>query len=158
MNAGLNEKGSVEMARLRKFSVAGYALMGIALILLFYSRGLFSDSPVVITVQVLSAGLMVWARATFGMRSFHYEANPTEGGLVTWGPYRFIRHPIYASILYFAAAGTLANARFSSGLWFLTLAIGAGLRIYCEERLIIQTYPEYRAYADRTKRLIPYVF
>jgi hypothetical protein len=38
---------------------------------------------------------------TFGARSFHAGANPTDGGVVTAGPYRFFRHPIYAAILYF---------------------------------------------------------
>jgi len=44
---------------------------------------------------------MLWARLTFGGRSFHAGANPTAGGVVTTGPYRFVRHPIYAAILYF---------------------------------------------------------
>jgi protein-S-isoprenylcysteine O-methyltransferase Ste14 len=40
------------------------------------------------------ASQLATARVTFGGRSFHVGANPTEGGLVTKGPYRFVRHPI----------------------------------------------------------------
>jgi protein-S-isoprenylcysteine O-methyltransferase Ste14 len=66
---------------------------------------IFGTGPITITIQVIAALLMVWARLTFGIRSFHGTANPTAGGLVTTGPYRYIRHPIYAAILYFFWAG-----------------------------------------------------
>jgi protein-S-isoprenylcysteine O-methyltransferase Ste14 len=34
---------------------------------------------------------------------------------------------------------------------------GAGLRIAAEERLLLERYPEYGEYADRTKRIIPFL-
>jgi protein-S-isoprenylcysteine O-methyltransferase Ste14 len=118
---------------------------------------LFSPDPVVIAVQAAAVLLFLWARATFGLRSFHAAANPTEGGLVTTGPYRWLRHPIYAALLLFSAAG--AAAHFSRGsLLFLVVAAGAALRIAAEEKLIVERYPEYREYARRTKRLVPFLF
>ena len=58
---------------------------------LYYTHALFGTGPLTITVQAAAALLMIWARLTFGMRSFHASANPTEGGLVTRGPYRWLR-------------------------------------------------------------------
>ncbi len=150
------EKGSVDS--LKGYSIAGYALMVLALLCIIYNRGLFSGSVFVIAVQILSALLMVWARVTFRSRSFHFAANPTEGGLVTTGPYRFVRHPIYASVLYFAAAGAAANLSLLNGGFFILLAAGVGIRIYCEEKLILRQYPEYADYSRRTRRIIPFVF
>ena len=60
--------------------------------------------------------LILWARVTFGRRSFHVVANPTEGGLVTSGPYRYIRHPIYAAICLFTWVGVAAHWSWSSAL------------------------------------------
>ena len=118
---------------------------------------LLSPRPAAIALQAIAAVLFVWARATFGLRSFHPAANPTEGGLVTTGPYRWMRHPIYAAILLFAGAG--AAARPSAGsLFFLLVAAGAAVRIAAEETLLVERYPEYRDYARRTKRLIPLLF
>jgi protein-S-isoprenylcysteine O-methyltransferase Ste14 len=38
------------------------------------------------------------------------------------------------------------------------LAVGIGMRIHCEELLILKVYPEYGEYAKHTKRVIPFVF
>ncbi len=146
------------MTTFRIFSVVGYILMVLALVPLIYFQGLFSWSPLVIAVQTLAVGLMVWARITFGLRSFHYAANPTEGGLVTTGPYRFIRHPIYAAIVYFTLAGVAGNWSWRNVALFGVVCLGAAIRIFCEERLVVIDYPGYSEYAKRTKRIVPFVF
>jgi protein-S-isoprenylcysteine O-methyltransferase Ste14 len=121
-------------------------------------RNLFSASPLVITLQAVALVLMLWARVTFGRRSFHVVANPTQGGLVTSGPYRYIRHPIYAAICLFTGAGVVAHWSWSSGLCGGLILAGAVLRIYCEEALVAARYPEYVQYKARTWRMIPYVY
>jgi protein-S-isoprenylcysteine O-methyltransferase Ste14 len=121
------------------------------------SYTIFGAGPISITIQVIAALLMIWARLTFGIRSFHGTANPTTGGLVTTGPYRYIRHPIYAAILYFFWAGIAAHPS------LVTVAVGllatafTAVRIVAEEKLLVTTYPEYGAYARVTRRVIPFV-
>ena len=111
-----------------------------------------------IVVQVLALGLMVYARITFGLRSFNASATPTEGGLVTSGPYKYWRHPIYAAALYLTWAGVLTHLSLINFLIGLIPTFGLGLRMYAEERLLTETYPSYPAYAARTKRVIPFIF
>jgi protein-S-isoprenylcysteine O-methyltransferase Ste14 len=118
---------------------------------------LFASGYIPIAVQLAAVLLMIWARYTFGRRSFHAGADPTEGGLVTTGPYYFIRHPIYASILYFVWAGIFSHPSVFAGLLGSIGTVGVFIRIYAEERLIVTQYPEYAKYAARTKRIIPFV-
>src|SRR5882672_2764115 len=94
---------------LKTLSIIGYIGMIGGLLGLLATRSLFSSSPLVISLQVLALLLFLWARVTFGRRSYHVVADPTEGGLVTGGPYRFIRHPIYAAFSLFLWAGVIAN-------------------------------------------------
>jgi Putative protein-S-isoprenylcysteine methyltransferase len=84
---------------LKTLSLIGYIGMVGALVGLLAMRKLFSTSPLVIALQVVASLLFLWARVTFGRRSYHVVADPTQGGLVTGGPYRYIRHPIYCSDL-----------------------------------------------------------
>jgi hypothetical protein len=45
------------------------------------NNSIFGTSATTIVIQVLAISLVVWARFTFGIRSFHAAANPTAGGL-----------------------------------------------------------------------------
>jgi protein-S-isoprenylcysteine O-methyltransferase Ste14 len=139
-------------------SVSGYLFMVAGLVLLYFNHGLLSFSPVVIMLQVAAVFLMIWARVTFKARSFHLSAAPTEGGLVTTGPYKFIRHPIYAAVLLFVWSAVAGNLTVGNVLLGCVVFAGSFIRIVCEEPLVRERYPEYQQYAEKTKRLIPYVF
>ena len=141
--------------------VATLVLVG-AIVTLFYRHELLGTGPIGITLQALAVLLMLWARVTFGRRSFHAAANPTAGGLVTWGPYRYWRHPIYAAVLLFTWAGVLSH-RFDLVAIVLALlgTLMTAVRIASEEHLLRAEFPGesgYEAYARRTKRLVPFVF
>ncbi len=138
--------------------ILSFIVMVAAVVGLFFKGFLFSSSPAVIIFQLVAAALMVWARVTFGRRSFHASAEPTEGGLVTTGPYRFIRHPIYTAVCLFAFVGALAHISAAAVGLALLLFLGAMGRILCEEKLLVQRYPEYARYAAGTKRMLPYIF
>ena len=83
-----------------------------------------------------------------------------EHKLIDSGPYRYIRHPTYTgALLAFLGLG------FCFGNWlsilFMTVPIIAAFlwRIRIEERALTDALDEeYRAYTQRTKRLIPFVY
>src|SRR5436190_11914555 len=128
---------------LKTLSIIGYVVMIGALLGLLATRTLFSSSPLVISVQVLAFVLLLWARVIFGRRSFHVVADPTEGGLVTGGAYRYLRHPIYAAICLFVLAGVAGHWSWISGLCGGLVLASAVTRIFCEEALVSARYPEY---------------
>ena len=142
----------------KRLSILALFVMMVSLVGLVFVHALFSWSPIATGLQICAASLMLWARLTFGMRSFHGAATPTEGGLVTTGPYHYIRNPIYTSIVLFVWAGAVAN--WSLGVVAMAaLATGGALvRMLCEEQLLEQRYPEYASYAKTTKRMVPYLF
>lgn len=133
------------------FVLAAIAVLGV-------TGNLFSSSPFVIAAQVAALGLNVWARISFQKGTFRVTAAPGGTSIITRGPYRFIRHPMYSAALLFIWAGI------ASHLTGLPLAIGIAVTALCivrvivEERLLRATYPEYPDYSKSTKALIPYVF
>jgi protein-S-isoprenylcysteine O-methyltransferase Ste14 len=143
---------------LKILSIIGYFGMAGALVGLLVTQNLFSSSPLVICLQIVAILLLLWARLTLGRRSFHVVADPTEGGLVTGGPYRHIRHPIYAAICLFTLAGVAAHWSWSSGFIGGLVLASAMIRILCEETLVAARYPEYAQYAATTWCMIPYVY
>ncbi len=146
------------MTKIKGASLAGLVFAMVAMTLLVLRESLFAEGLIAISIQIFAGLIMLWARITFGKRSFHASADPTSGGLVTTGPYKFIRHPIYASILYFIWAGISEHGSVTNVLLGLSITLGLLVRIFAEEYLIKQRYPNYLNYAAKTKRIIPYIF
>ncbi|HSS48328.1 MAG TPA: isoprenylcysteine carboxylmethyltransferase family protein [Thermoanaerobaculia bacterium] len=129
----------------------------LAVVALAFTHSLLGHGLLTLGLQVAAILLMIWARVTFGLRSFHYAANPTAGGLVTTGPYRFIRHPIYAAVLLVVWTGVAANWSLRAAALGLVATLMTVLRMMFEEALVVERYPEYADYARRTRRVIPFV-
>lgn len=138
-------------------SLIAFLIAAAALVLLLYIHHLVATSLPLIGVQIAAILLMVWARLTFGLRSFHATATTSEGKLVTTGPYRYWRHPIYASIIYFLWAGQVQSPGISSLSLAIIATAGLFVRMILEEDFLKAKYPEYTEYMKRAKRIIPFV-
>jgi len=134
-----------------------YALLAVPLAFLVITKRFFSHSPIVIAIQVAGLLVIVWARITFGTRSLHVGSDATAGGLVTTGPYRFVRHPIYAGAMLLLVGTLVAHHDVYAVVAVACVAAGLVVRLIAEERAVVRTYPEYAEYAKRTKRLVPWV-
>ena len=138
-------------------SIFGFILMVIAIVLMVIQESLLAETTLPRILQGLCILLMLYARFSFGKRSFHASAKPTEGGLVTKGPYKFIRHPIYAAVLYFILIGVITHLSLVNLLLGVLAISGVSVRIYLEEKLVLEKYPEYTDYSKKTKRIIPFI-
>jgi protein-S-isoprenylcysteine O-methyltransferase Ste14 len=143
---------------LKLLSIIGLLIMIVALWGLAKNDSLVSPQPIAVSVQILAMALMAWARVSFGLRSFHAAADPTAGGLVTRGPYRYIRHPIYTAGCMFGWAGVLSHLSALNIFLGIVLLLGGLTRLICEERLLVLRYSGYVDYSHNKKRMIPYVF
>lgn len=141
--------------------VASFLAFGIsvaALAVLVLTRSILGREPVAIAVQAAAILFFLWARMTMGWRSFHATANPLDSArLVTSGPYGLVRHPIYVSLWAFAWAGVADHLSVLSVAMGLVIAAGLLVRMILEEALLRARFPEYADYAQRTKRIVPFV-
>lgn len=78
--------------------------------------------------------------------------------LKTSGMYRYIRHPIYSSLL-LALLGLVIYCQSMSGLVFWLIGVFfIGYKTRFEEEQLIRKFPEYIAYREHTKKLIPFIY
>lgn len=134
----------------------GIALIGAAF--LFFHKNIITENPIAIFIQICSFGLMIWARIVFGFRSFHAAANTTKGKLVTSGPYRYFRHPIYAAVIFFFCASIIAYPFIENFMALFLIIGGLFVRMLFEEKSLLNTYEDYVTYSKKTKRIIPFLF
>jgi protein-S-isoprenylcysteine O-methyltransferase Ste14 len=101
--------------------------------------------------------LAVWARVHLGRNWGMPTSQRAEPELVTSGPYRFVRHPIYSGLL----TAMLGTALVDNLLGLIVVAVLVAYFYYCgivEERNLTATFPNaYPEYKSRTKMLIPFL-
>ena len=101
--------------------------------------------------------LAVWARLHLGRNWGMPMTQRAEPELVTSGPYRFVRHPIYTGLLTAMLGTALVNNLFG----LIVVAALVAYFYYCgtvEERNLTATFPKaYPEYRSRTKMLIPFL-
>lgn len=110
-----------------------------------------------LSLWVLGVGVVVWAARVLG-RYMAVSGVAVDHELVTSGPYRYVRHPVYGSSTAIAVGTALV---FRSYLLVGVAAVWVAATLWwvgAEEELLAS--PEafgdtYRAYADRTGRFLP---
>ncbi|MHB1134898.1 MAG: methyltransferase family protein [Chloroflexota bacterium] len=111
-------------------------------------------------VVACTAGMafQIWARQTLGKNWSQTVSAKVGHELVTSGPYRFVRHPMYTGgFLACFASAIVAGGPFV----FAALTVGPIMlwRVGAEDELMTRQFPnEYPAYMERTKALIPFIW
>jgi protein-S-isoprenylcysteine O-methyltransferase len=121
-----------------------------------------NDIVQILGVVACGAGvaLAIWARTIL---STNWSGVPTikEGHeLITAGPYRYVRHPIYTGIL-LGLFGTLVlgGGRTGDLIIFALSVISLHFKSRVEEGFMLKTFPQtYPEYRRRTKAIIPFVW
>jgi protein-S-isoprenylcysteine O-methyltransferase Ste14 len=115
----------------------------------------FSGTALLVA-DVLLAGGLIFAIASLAVLGRCFGILPDVRGLVTRGPYRFVRHPLYLGELTSLLGIALGADRWLLAVALWLVAVGLQLvRTKYEERSLRAEFPEYSQYAERTKRLIP---
>lgn len=113
------------------------------------------SAPALTVATVLTGGGTIAEVVILFWLGRSFTILPEARRLVTRGPYRYLRHPLYlVSII--ASIG--AMMQFEQPWAFLLVAAADALqfgRIHYEERVLRDTFPEYAHYAARTWRILP---
>ena len=116
---------------------------------------------------VLGRGGVTLAGATLGAwtlwfnRPGNFDIQPQvkpSAKLILTGPYCYLRHPMYSTVLLSSAGLVLFHP--AASLWLALAALFAVLfsKALLEERSLGAKFPEYANYAKRVRRFVPYLF
>jgi|SRR5580704_285452 protein-S-isoprenylcysteine O-methyltransferase Ste14 len=107
---------------------------------------------------VIGVAGAIWARWTLAGNWNSNVVFKQGHELIERGPYRFVRHPIYTSLLVMGLGTALAENRLSGFAGVFFWFVGFWIKLRQEEKLLTRHFAaEYPAYMTRVKALIPFV-
>lgn len=127
----------------------------------FSARQIFSWALLTVSLFLLWQGVTLLRKgSTAGRRTdaglYQFEQT-TE--LVTGGIYRYIRHPLYASLLFLAVGTFLKEITWTTGILTFAAILFLIATAAADENECIRYFgPQYVSYMSRTKRFIPFIY
>jgi len=113
-----------------------------------------------VAVALTGFALLQWSQSILG-KSWSDTPRMMKGQiLITSGPYRMIRHPIYTAFILILGSTLLISANWLIGLaWIGMTTLETISRIQFEENLMLEYFGnQYREYINRTSRLLPKIY
>ena len=130
---------------------------GLIGLMVLFSHGVLSS---VLGISIFILGLIIglWAIGHNKRDNFHIQPNLKEGcQLITTGAYRYIRHPMYTSVITMMFAVLISTPTLLEFFLFLTLIVVLILKAKREEILWCGHDEAYIEYKNNTKLFIPYI-
>ncbi|MDX1351513.1 MAG: methyltransferase [Thiomicrorhabdus sp.] len=137
------------------FSLVASQFSLIALLLLQLP---LSFHPAVLAIEAFAVFIGLWAVQAMHLGHFNIVPDPMPDiELVTDGPYRFIRHPMYFSIILFFLPLVVVDSSWIGLALYAALILALFIKLSYEESLLIEKLPHYQIYQQQTKKLIPFL-
>ena len=111
-------------------------------------------------VALIALGVIValWAALKLGRALTPFPKPVAHGRLCREGPYRWVRHPIYAGVLLIAAGWAAWWQSAPAALLLPFVFAFFAFKARAEERWLLAAWPEYRDYAKGNKAIVPFLY
>lgn len=134
-------------------SILFFIIQVLCLTILGFSGKLLPGNPILISFLIFSALL---ALCSMVVMKFHFNGAPEvlQGTtLKTSGPYKFIRHPMYTSLLILGAVWIINDFSVLRLIIYLSLFLDLLFKLDYEEKLLTEKFSEYSEYKSIQKKL-----
>lgn len=111
-------------------------------------------------IQIIGFTLALWSVFVMGIGRFNIQPEVKKKAiLITKGPYKVLRNPMYSGLILFFGAGVINNLDLIDLSVFVVLVIVLVYKIILEEQYLSQKFgTPYEEYKKKSFRLFPYVY
>jgi protein-S-isoprenylcysteine O-methyltransferase Ste14 len=130
----------------------------VCILMILASGPLLAVNRLLLAAEAGGIALGLWSLAAMGRKNLNVPPTVREGAeLITCGPYRFIRHPMYASVLVTFWALIIDRFTLLRLIAGMILTADLTIKMIYEEGILKRHFRDYPAYMERTKRIIPFL-
>jgi protein-S-isoprenylcysteine O-methyltransferase Ste14 len=142
----------------KTYSYLLVSLQFIFITILIVNHGLHTPSTFALLIFFAGSGFGLYTLKCNTLSNFNITPEIKENAaLITTGAYRYIRHPMYFSVLVMMLGVVVSKPTLLSFFIYLLLVVTLFLKAHKEETLWVEQSSEYRNYRQQTKRIIPFV-
>ncbi len=142
----------------KSYSYALVTLQFIFIALLVIHHGLHTPSIFACVIVFLGGGFGLYTLKCNTLSNFNITPDiKANASLITTGAYRYIRHPMYFSVLVMMLGVVVSKPTPLSLFIYVLLVVTLFLKAHKEEMLWMEQSGEYRNYKQKTKRIIPFI-
>jgi protein-S-isoprenylcysteine O-methyltransferase Ste14 len=138
-------------------SPLAFATCAVAVAAVIALRGPSSSTPeaIVLAGDMVAVTFCVWLLVSVLFLGRNFGVLPEARGLVTRGPYRLVRHPVYLGEIGACTGLAIAAPSAYNAIVLAALIAAQAVRMVLEERALAEAFPAYIGYATYTPRLLP---
>jgi protein-S-isoprenylcysteine O-methyltransferase Ste14 len=127
-------------------------------LLAFFGDVIVFDLGLILQAAAIAFG--IWAVRSVGQNNWSVYPIPNEESSISAkGAYKYVRHPMYTSIIFFFLPMQFRVYDWFSWIVYSVLVITLVLKIRFEEKQILTKHPEYAEFKKVTKqRLVPFIW
>ena len=130
----------------------------LSIIFIMLTGKIIPSNPVLFIFLIISLLFAIWAMAEMKFRFNIFPALLQNSSLVTSGPFKLVRHPIYSSLLLMTMIWIFSDPTLPRIIVWLILTGVLNLKIHIEEKILTGEFPDYIDYKSKTKKLIPFIY
>lgn len=117
----------------------------------------FSVPAFILITSALFLG--IWAILAMGISNLTIFPTPKKNiEFKTSGPYEWIRHPMYTSVLLFSLGMLVMNPGLVMSVAFTLLVFDLILKLRYEEKILLLKFEEYKNYKSKTYKIVPFIY
>ena len=119
----------------------------------------FTGNSFLLLIQIFGFVVASWAIFEMQKSKINIAPTPIKGAiLVDTGMYKWIRHPMYTSLLLVFIPMMIKNYNPLNLSIFIIFSINLILKLEYEETLLLKFFTEYTDYQKRTWKIIPFIY